>query len=254
MPSQLFDDGYGVYEVPSGDRLIFKGGEGADASYNLPSAFDKCKASPDRRGRTSVMGSSDRFNSPGSYLANAGAPGPGSYSYQASPKPASRYGVLGPEARGGDRLKFEGAGEGADAVYMSKSVFEGGSPTRGGAAGLGGTSQRFGKVNSHLSKAYAEAPGPGAYTSSPGLTGAIHSVKKNAPPPPQNKGDRLSFVPLSGMGESPGPVYQVRIPMLNLDVASVGPLSCWCCDVRSKKGIPSVSRSLSSAVLFIPLP
>jgi len=75
MPSQLFDDGYGVYEIPSGDRLTFKGGEGADASYNLPSSFDK--ASSPQRGRSAGMGSSDRFNAPGSYLAHAGAPGPG---------------------------------------------------------------------------------------------------------------------------------------------------------------------------------
>ena len=73
MPSQLFDDGYGVYEIPSGDRLTFKGGEGADASYNLPSSFDK--ASSPQRGRSAGMGSADRFNAPGSYLAHAGAPG-----------------------------------------------------------------------------------------------------------------------------------------------------------------------------------
>jgi len=159
MPSQLFDDGYGVYEVPSGDRLMFKAGEGADASYDLPSAFARAMT-PGTSGKSAAMGSSDRFNSPGSYLANrGGSPGPGAYTHQEQAKPSSRYGVLGPETRSAARLKFEGVGEGADAVYALKSVFDEGSPTKGGAASLGGSSKRFGANNSYLSKAYGDAPG-----------------------------------------------------------------------------------------------
>ena len=105
MPSQVFDDGYGVYEVPSGDRLVFKGGEGADASYNIPSTFAKA-ASPARVSRSSAMGSADRFTSPGSYLRKpaTAAVGPGSYTASPPSRPSSRYGPWGPEVNEGNVL------------------------------------------------------------------------------------------------------------------------------------------------------
>jgi hypothetical protein len=210
MPSQIFDDGYGVYEVPSGERLVFRGGEGADASYNLPSSFDKAK-SP-QRGRT--WGSSDRFTSPGSYLRKESAPGPGAYTANEPGKPMSRFGVLGPERQGStDRLKFEGVGEGADAVYAPQSAFDrAASPSR--TANGFGASQRFGKVNSYVSGAYTDSPGPGAYTQAPGVQGDIYVAPRSSPAPPRNT-ERLNFAAIatSGMGESPGPAYKV-LPML----------------------------------------
>ena len=206
MPSQIFDDGYGIYEVPSGERLVFKGGEGADASYNIPSSFDI--ASSPQRGRT--WGLSDRFTSPGSYLKHESVPGPGAYSFSGPAKPVSRCGTLGPENGGSqDRLKFDGVGEGADAVYSSKSAFErAASPSR--TANGFGASQRFGKVNSYVSGSYSDAPGPGTYTQAPGVMGDIYAAPKSSPAPPRNT-ERLNFnaMATSGMGESPGPVYKV---------------------------------------------
>ena len=215
MPSQLFDSGDGAYEVPSGERLTFKAGEGADASYNLPSAFQRAMT-PSQSNKSAAMGSSDRFNSPGSYIKNTGgAPGPGAYTHQAQAKPSSRYGVMGPEntRASEDRLKFEGIGQGADAVYCVHSAFGDGSSltkTPGGAAGgLGGSSKRFGAVNSYLAKAYNDAPGPGAYSVK---AGQIRAEKKGGAPPPSRDAGRLTFAPSSGMGESPGAVYKVVLP------------------------------------------
>ena len=214
MPSQLFDNGDGAYEVPSGERLKFTAGEGADASYDLPSAFQRAMT-PGQSNKSAAMGSSDRFNSPGSYIKNTGgAPGPGAYTHQAQAKPSSRYGVMGPENTRAsvDRLKFEGIGQGADAVYSVQSAFgDGSSPTkaRGGAAGLGGSSKRFGAVNSYLAQAYSDAPGPGAYSAK---AGQIQAGKKAGAPPPSRAAERLTFAPSSGMGESPGAAYKVALP------------------------------------------
>jgi len=115
--------------------------------------------------------------------------------------------MLGPELqRSMDRLKFEGVGEGADAVYNSASDFKTATPRKSGGFGA---SKRFGKVDSYVAGSYSDAPGPGAYTSSPGVRGDIHGVKKHGHAPPQRAGERLNFAPSSGMGESPGPAYKV---------------------------------------------
>lgn len=233
MPSQIFDDGYGMYEVPSGERLVFKGGEGADASYNLPSSFDRA-SSLSQRGRRSVMGSADRFTSAGSYLKNSSAPGPGSYTVNPTAKPSSRYGVLGPELqRDQDRLKFEGVGEGADAIYSTQSAFDNKTPNKSG--GGFGASKRFGKVDSYVSGSYSDAPGPGAYTASPGVKGDINGVRKNGPAPPQNGGNRLNFAPSSGMGESPGPVYKVHTHV-----------ACVCMHANTSVKVPCLILPLSA--------
>ena len=155
------------------------------------------------------MGSADRFNSPGSYLKQSTAPGPGSYcAREPQIKPSSRYGVLGPELqRMPERLIFEGVGEGADACYNLQSTFDSSkSPSK--SAGGFGNSQRFGKFGSHLAGAYSDAPGPGSYSSPSTVSGEITCTKKAGPAPPR-AGDRLSFAPSSGMGDSPGPVYEV---------------------------------------------
>ena len=154
------------------------------------------------------MGSADRFNSPGSYLKQSAAPGPGSYCAQILNKPSSRYGVLGPELqRMHERLIFEGVGEGADACYNLQSTFDSSkSPSK--SSGGFGNSQRFGKFGSHLAGAHSDAPGPGSYSSPSTVTGEITCTKKAGPAPPR-AGDRLSFAPSSGMGDSPGPVYEV---------------------------------------------
>ena len=211
MPSQVFDDGYGVYEVPSGDRLVFKGGEGADASYNIPSTFAKA-ASPARVSRSSAMGSADRFTSPGSYLRKpaTAAVGPGSYTASPPSRPSSRYGPWGPEVnQGNGRLQFDGVGEGADATYNASSAFQGkrGSPSRN-IAGFG-SSERFGKVGSYLRN--TDAPGPGAYVAkSPKEIGETNGVMKRDASPPVRDCERLQFNPTYGMGESPGPAYKVN--------------------------------------------
>ena len=178
------------------------------------------------------MGSADRFNSPGSYLKQSAAPGPGSYcAREPQNKPSSRYGVLGPELqRMPERLIFEGVGEGADACYNLQSTFDSSkSPSK--SAGGFGNSQRFGKFGSHLAGAYSDAPGPGSYSSPSTVTGEITCTKKAGPAPPR-AGDRLSFAPSSGMGDSPGPVYEVSS------------LHC-----LKQKNLPCFSKNCSRALL-----
>jgi hypothetical protein len=212
MSSQMFDDGYGEYEVPSGERLTFKGGEGADATYDVPSIFDRA-ATPKKGGRSAAMGATDRFNSPGSYLRKAAGPGPGSYAPSPSKQPSSRYGTIsaGELSPSGGRLRFEGKGEGADAVYSSTSEFGNQGIHKTGPSWS--ASDRFTSVGSYVRS--TEGPGPGAYSTSRGVR---ESVERRAVSPISRERERLQFNPTSGMGESPGPAYKVcaacGMPML----------------------------------------
>lgn len=69
---------------PSGPPTVDKGrvdfgpvGEGVAAIYDVRSSFD---VEPGKRGPTSSFGSSNRFDSPGSYAKPTVSPGPGAYS------------------------------------------------------------------------------------------------------------------------------------------------------------------------------
>lgn len=147
MPSEIFGEDF-AYEVPNGKRLVCTflvdiknlrissqkmqtflqdfgpKGEGADMVYHIPSTFDKAAGKNSNR-KSASFGSSDRFQSPGSYLKiNNNATGPGHYSTGNFSRPSSRYGTIGPSSPTKDgRLNFR-QGEGADAAYNVRSSFD----------------------------------------------------------------------------------------------------------------------------------
>jgi hypothetical protein len=153
--------------------------------YHIPSTFDKAAGKNSNR-KSASFGSSDRFQSPGSYLKiNNNTTGPGHYSTSDFSRPSSRYGTIGPTSptKADGRLKFRQS-EGADAAYNVRSSFDfnqvvrfaegcisfffsltplglqNGMSTRRGNFG---TSDRFSKAScsSHIKGLYSDAPGPG---------------------------------------------------------------------------------------------
>jgi hypothetical protein len=92
--------------------------------YHIPSTFDKAAGRSSTR-KSASFGTSDRFNSTGSYLKmNNSATGPGHYSSGNFSRPSSRYGTIGPSSPNKDsRLQFRQT-EGADAAYQVRSSFD----------------------------------------------------------------------------------------------------------------------------------
>ena len=196
---------------------------------------------------------------PLSYVKHADEeePGPGAYDNR---RPAIRldrgFSVGSPSKE--DRLRFP-RGEGADFVYdAAKSSFAEASASRGATFSTFGNAERFKtsptggsmgvSFGSYTSKANDDVPGPGEYDVSPQHSSSLHKAHKIAKPVVE-RASRLDFAAISGMGESPGPIYDPQ-PLQGIKSARNAPTAAF----GSTRRFVNTPLDVSSAVEDTPGP
>uniref|UniRef100_A0A7S4KBP3 Uncharacterized protein n=1 Tax=Guillardia theta TaxID=55529 RepID=A0A7S4KBP3_GUITH len=190
-------------------RLDFTKISGASESpgpiYTVRSSFDN---STKAERPTSAFGSSDRFQSVGSYLSMKDVPGPGTYQ---SESPLRSQRSSGPPSSpstarraSSDRINFGPRGEGAEPAYKVQSSFEKAAAKRQAPSSSFGTSGRFDRHGSYIRGELADSPGPGTYVKEV----AVSSKGLQSPPRRQTtpSKERLNFGP---SGEGAAHMYNI---------------------------------------------